>query len=177
MNMPACRSPIGCILPKEWAEDVERRKKARVPEEIKFKTKPQIALDQLRAACAAGVPRGVVLDVSSYGSNSELRAGGTALASDAGSTQLAMKGTSNLVRASEGYDSASAKSIRIAACCSVVRKGDGIDRRGISTGIATGARRPWLASKTGRNTCHTRRHPAAASFRTRFIRRVLADHL
>src|SRR6516165_3922552 len=58
-------------LPKEWAEDAERRKKARVPEEIKFKTKPQIALDQLRAACAAGVPRGVVLDDSSYGSNSE----------------------------------------------------------------------------------------------------------
>ena len=27
------------------------------------------------AACAAGVPRGVVLDDSSYGSNSELRAG------------------------------------------------------------------------------------------------------
>ena len=62
-------------LPKEWAEDAKRRKKARVPEEIKFKTKPQIALDQLRAACAAGVPRGVVLDDSSYGSNSELRAG------------------------------------------------------------------------------------------------------
>jgi SRSO17 transposase len=62
-------------LPKEWAEDAERRKKARVPEQIKFKTKPQIALDQLRAACAAGVPRGVVLDDSSYGSNSALRAG------------------------------------------------------------------------------------------------------
>src|SRR6516162_3919350 len=62
-------------LPKEWAEDAERRKKARVPEEIEFKTKPQIALDQLRAACAAGVPRGVVLKDSSYGSNSALRAG------------------------------------------------------------------------------------------------------
>jgi SRSO17 transposase len=62
-------------LPKEWAEDAERRKKARVPEEIEFKTKPQIALDQLRAACATGVPRGVVLKDSSYGSNSALRAG------------------------------------------------------------------------------------------------------
>jgi SRSO17 transposase len=62
-------------LPREWAEDAERRKKARVPEELEFKTKPQIALDQLRAACAAGVPRGVVLDDSSYGSNSALRAG------------------------------------------------------------------------------------------------------
>jgi hypothetical protein len=61
-------------LPKEWADDAERRKKARVPEEIEFKTKPQIALDQLRAACAAGVPRGVVLGDSSYGSNSALRA-------------------------------------------------------------------------------------------------------
>jgi SRSO17 transposase len=62
-------------LPKEWTEDAERRKKTRVPEEIEFKTKPQIALDQLRAACAAGVPRGVVLDDASYGSNSDLRAG------------------------------------------------------------------------------------------------------
>src|SRR6516162_8402115 len=62
-------------LPKKWADDAARRKKARVPEEIEFKTKPQIALDQLRAACAAGVPRGVVLDDSSYGSNSALRAG------------------------------------------------------------------------------------------------------
>jgi len=62
-------------LPKEWAEDAERRKKARVPEEIEFKTKPQIALDQIRAACAAGVPGGVVLKDSSYGSNSALRAG------------------------------------------------------------------------------------------------------
>jgi SRSO17 transposase len=61
-------------LPKKWVKDSERRKKARVPEEIEFQTKPQIALEQLRAACAAGVPRGVVLMDSSYGSNSALRA-------------------------------------------------------------------------------------------------------
>ena len=48
-------------LPKEWAEDAARRKKARVPEEIEFQTKPQIALEQIRNACATGVPRGVVL--------------------------------------------------------------------------------------------------------------------
>ena len=29
-------------LPKEWTEDAARRKKARIPEEITFKTKPQI---------------------------------------------------------------------------------------------------------------------------------------
>ena len=67
-------------LPEVWAEDAERRKKARIPEEITFKTKPQIALEQLRAAVAAGVARGVVLMDASYGSNSELRNGVSLLA-------------------------------------------------------------------------------------------------
>jgi SRSO17 transposase len=62
-------------LPQEWAEDAARRKKARVPKGITFKTKPQIALEQIRKACAAGAPRGVVLLDASYGSNSKLRTG------------------------------------------------------------------------------------------------------
>jgi hypothetical protein len=73
-NEPTAPLAYRLYLPKEWAEDAERWKKARVPEEIEFKTKPQIARDQLRAACAA-VPRGVVLKDSSYGSNSALSAG------------------------------------------------------------------------------------------------------
>src|SRR6266852_3867710 len=48
-------------LPQPWAKDAGRRKKAHVPKEIRFKTKPQIALEQIRVAHAAGVPRGVVL--------------------------------------------------------------------------------------------------------------------
>jgi SRSO17 transposase len=67
-------------LPQEWAEDAARRKKAHVPDEIAFKTKPQIALEQIRAACAAGVPRGVVLMDASYGSNTALRTSVSALA-------------------------------------------------------------------------------------------------
>ena len=67
-------------LPEEWAGDAARRKKARVPEEIEFKTKPEIALEQIRAAFAAGVARGVVLMDASYGSNSDLRNGVSALA-------------------------------------------------------------------------------------------------
>ena len=67
-------------LPKAWAEDAARRRKAHVPATIRFKTKPQIALSQVRAALAAGVPRGVVLMDASYGTNSALRAGIGALA-------------------------------------------------------------------------------------------------
>src|SRR3979409_880521 len=48
-------------LPQDWARDKARRKRAKVPPQIRFKTKPKIALDQLRGAVAAGLPRGVVL--------------------------------------------------------------------------------------------------------------------
>ena len=66
-------------LPEEWAKDAARRKKARVPNTITFKTKPEIALEQIREAYAAGVPRGAVLIDASYGSNSALRTGISAL--------------------------------------------------------------------------------------------------
>ena len=66
-------------LPKEWAEDAERRRKTEVPEEIVFQTKPEIALDQICAAVAAGVERGVVLVDAAYGINTEFREGVTAL--------------------------------------------------------------------------------------------------
>ena len=38
-------------LPQDWIKDRARRKKAGVPKEIKFKTKPEIALEQIRWAC------------------------------------------------------------------------------------------------------------------------------
>jgi len=66
-------------LPEEWAGDAERRCKAHVPEEIGFKTKPELALEQIRAACEAGLPRGAVLMDAGYGGNTELRRSITAL--------------------------------------------------------------------------------------------------
>ncbi|HET7805878.1 MAG TPA: IS701 family transposase [Pseudolabrys sp.] len=65
-------------LPQEWAQDARRRKKARIPKEISFKTKPQIALEQIEEALAAGVPPGTVITDASYGTNSSFRAGITA---------------------------------------------------------------------------------------------------
>jgi SRSO17 transposase len=62
-------------LPQDWADDEARRRKAHVPETVTFKTKPQIALDQIRAALAAGVSAGVVLADAAYGTNGEFRAG------------------------------------------------------------------------------------------------------
>ena len=66
-------------LPEAWASDAARRKKAGVPDQIGFQTKIEIALDQIRAACAAGLPRGVVLMDAGYGNHSDLRAALTAL--------------------------------------------------------------------------------------------------
>ena len=66
-------------LPKEWVEDDKRRKKAEVPEEVQFQTKPAIALDQIRAAVAAKVAPGVVLADAAYGINTEFREGLTGL--------------------------------------------------------------------------------------------------
>src|SRR5271165_4264783 len=60
-------------LPQQWADDAARRRKAHVPDDIVFKTKPEIALEQLRWACAAGLPRGVVLLDAGYGNDTNLR--------------------------------------------------------------------------------------------------------
>lgn len=60
-------------LPADWAGDSARRRKAGVPEDIVFKTKPRIALDQIRAARAEGVSEGVVLADAGYGINTAFR--------------------------------------------------------------------------------------------------------
>ena len=60
-------------------EGCGRRKKAHVPNDIAFQTKPQIALDQIRAAHAAGIAPGVVLADAGYGGDGSFREGLSAL--------------------------------------------------------------------------------------------------
>jgi SRSO17 transposase len=59
-------------LPQAWTGDRSRRAKAHVRSSIRFKTKPQLALEQIRAAVAANVVRGAVLMDAGYGTNSGL---------------------------------------------------------------------------------------------------------
>jgi SRSO17 transposase len=60
-------------LPREWAEDAERRQEAGVPQEVTFATKPQLARRMLARAFAAGVPAAWVTGDSIYGGDRRLR--------------------------------------------------------------------------------------------------------
>jgi SRSO17 transposase len=67
--------PVGyrLYLPQEWAEDKARREQAKIPGEIGFATKGEIAKAQVEAALAAGLPRGVFLGDAAYGDEAALR--------------------------------------------------------------------------------------------------------
>src|SRR4051812_40680679 len=60
-------------LPKEWAEDLARRKAAGIPEEVAFATKPELARCMIARAIAADVPFAWVLGDEVYGSDRRLR--------------------------------------------------------------------------------------------------------
>ncbi len=60
-------------LPKSWTGDAARRQEARIPDEIEFRTKPELALEMIRRAVADGLPAGVVLADSAYGDSFDFR--------------------------------------------------------------------------------------------------------
>lgn len=60
-------------LPRCWTDDRERRKEARIPDSVEFKTKPELALGMVRRALEAGIPPGIVLGDSAYGTSSDFR--------------------------------------------------------------------------------------------------------
>jgi len=61
-------------LPESWANDSARRQEARIREDVTFKTQPQLALRMFGRAVADGVPKGVVLADSAYGTSGDFRA-------------------------------------------------------------------------------------------------------
>ena len=60
-------------LPQVWADAAERRREAAVPEEVVFRTKPQLAREMLERAVAAGVPFRWVAGDEVYGNDRNLR--------------------------------------------------------------------------------------------------------
>ena len=66
-------------LPESWAQDPERREKTRVPDEIRFETKPTLAFQQIRWAVEEGLPGAPVLGDAGYGNDTRFREGLTAM--------------------------------------------------------------------------------------------------
>ena len=60
-------------MPASWTDDAVRRKKARVPPELAFKTKPDLALELITRAVEDKIPGDVVLVDAAYGASSEFR--------------------------------------------------------------------------------------------------------
>jgi SRSO17 transposase len=60
-------------LTKEWANDLRRRKRAGIPEQIEFRNKIQIALGQITWAVNAGIELGVISADAAYGNDTDFR--------------------------------------------------------------------------------------------------------
>jgi len=60
-------------LPESWTSDATRRKAARIPHDIIFKTKTDLALDMITRAATAGIPGEILLADSAYGDDAKFR--------------------------------------------------------------------------------------------------------
>jgi SRSO17 transposase len=68
--------PLGwaLYLPEDWCDDPERRRRAKIPEDVVFQTKPQLGLGLVRQAAGWAIDRAPVLGDAAYGENTQLRA-------------------------------------------------------------------------------------------------------
>jgi SRSO17 transposase len=62
-------------LPSNWATDPALREEARIPDDVTFKTKIDLALEMIERAARAKVPGEIILADGAYGSSSEFRNG------------------------------------------------------------------------------------------------------
>ncbi len=71
----ACLLDRELYLPKSWTQDHERCREARVPAQVRFATKPELAARMLWRTLDAGMSACWVTGDTVYGSNPKLRAG------------------------------------------------------------------------------------------------------
>ena len=67
--------PLGwaLYLPQEWCADGTRRRKAKIPDEVAFETKPELGVELVLRAAGWKLDRAPVLGDAAYGTNTELR--------------------------------------------------------------------------------------------------------
>jgi SRSO17 transposase len=67
--------PLGwaLYLPEDWCADEQRRRKAKIPERVAFKTKSELGVELVERACGWEVPKAPVLGDHAYGGNTWLR--------------------------------------------------------------------------------------------------------
>ena len=68
-------APLGwaLYLPEEWCEDAERRRAAKVPDDVTFKTKPELGVELVERAAEWEIPPAPLLGDCAYGENTDLR--------------------------------------------------------------------------------------------------------
>jgi SRSO17 transposase len=67
--------PVGwaLYLPEDWCADQRRRRKAKIPAAVEFKTKPELGVELVKRASGWKVPKAPVLGDHAYGENTWLR--------------------------------------------------------------------------------------------------------
>ena len=67
--------PLGwaLYLPEDWCDDPERRRRAKIPEDVRFQTKPQLGVTLVKQAAGWAIDRAPVLGDAAYGENTQLR--------------------------------------------------------------------------------------------------------
>jgi SRSO17 transposase len=68
--------PLGwaLYLPQEWCEDSERRRRAKIPAAVEFKTKPELGIELVERAADWEIPAAPILGDQAYGDDTKLRA-------------------------------------------------------------------------------------------------------
>jgi len=68
--------PLGwaLYLPQDWCEDPERRRKAKIPDEVEFQTKPELGVELIERVAGWEIAPAPVLGDCAYGDKTQLRA-------------------------------------------------------------------------------------------------------